>query len=151
MTERPRRDPPIQFRPGPLAGELAARTHDGASEIARRDLARYYALLRNELRRVELTESEALAIAEACREWIASGDITPWSMPAQVDQALHESDLADRYAIDGAQLVRKLWLLSHCQRMAIVDAVERYWLSNGDPAIRLLDVGLVRRITRQDS
>jgi hypothetical protein len=129
----------IQFAAGTLEPDLLERT--GASSqpawTARRDLERYYQLLRDELGRLRLSETEALTVVAACRGWLVEpssyrhlwvevedylGDQTEDTGIAQLDQ------IPRLAAGDRAVLVAKLRALSPGAALAVADAVERYWV-----------------------
>lgn len=135
----------IQFRPGPIARELRARAEEQqqASLVARRDLERYYAVLRDELARCTLGPAEVQLLVAVCatRSFAPHTYLLLW---AQVDHALRHGPLAQQ-AVDGAALVEKLRQLTPGQTMALVDAIERLRTSvdNGRPlAEAMRQVGL---------
>lgn len=135
------RESPIQFRPGPLAQEVDARG-DNPNETARRDLERYYDLLRHELRSVVLTEPEALVVCDAlngARMDVAAARLV-W---AAVDDAIQHDSLGVKWAVDGTELVTKLRGLTTAQALALVDAVERWWGLSSPETQGLRDVGLI--------
>jgi len=136
----------VQFRPGPVADELRARLEPEASagEIARRDLERYYHHLRLALAGVDFTEAEALAICDALNGTFHEPR-TAQLIWAEIDDACRLESLHEKWGFDRESLVRKLRNLPPFACMAVVDAVERFWL---DPAAdarqRVREVGLVR-------
>lgn len=133
-----------QFHAGDLSPALNERVGVGApsgSLVAKRDLGRYYQVLADSMPR--LTEGAAMAVCDALNGtvldhrtyrhlWI---DLEDW--PA--------ADLGRKWGIDGPALVAQLRALSPCALMAIVDAVERFWLhQEGRVAGEILrEVGLV--------
>lgn len=145
MTDR---TPPVQFRPGDLASALDARTDAGLNrnEVARRDLARYYAALAFELRGIVLSEAEAALVCDACNGVLHDEQTAGWIAEGVAD-AIVLDGLADKWGIDGDDLIARLRSLRHTQRLAIVDAVERYWVltERGETmADDLRAVGLIR-------
>ncbi len=143
----------IQFRaPGQLWAEIEARvgaTGASASETARRDLARYYELLRREREGLELSEAEASLICEALSGLSRLDEIGPQLAWAEVADAIRLRRLDERWGVDGPRLIRRLQELSPGQRVALADAVERFWAASASgetrpTAERLRAVGLVR-------
>ena len=135
----------VSFRAGPVAGALAERAgRQPVGGVGRRDLERYYALLAQSLRRVDLTEAEALAICDALNGTIADS-LTVHLLWAVIDDAVRLHGLADRWAIDGSALVAKVRGWSLAETLAVIDAVERWLLLDGkDRVERLRRVGLIR-------
>ncbi len=120
--------PLVTFRCyGPASDELGKRTNGQAiGSIARRDLERYYALLKAELATVDLTEAEASLIVDA-RNGILH---EPWSMQlfwAGISDAIELEGLDRKWHVDGPALIAKLRGLSYAQTVAIVDAAEQVW------------------------
>lgn len=154
MTERTQ-GPPVQFRAARVERQIGARLDAGGSPglVAARDLERYYAVLDAELARVALSEPEAMAVVDALNG--AALDAGSYRLFwASVSDALAEG-LAGKWDIDGSALVAILRALSPAQAMAVIDAVERWWViadaaddaGGEDPAergMRLRAVGLVR-------
>lgn len=117
----------------------------GRSFAAYAALARYAALLDRELRAVQLTEAEALLIADAGNgtAWDAQSARLLW---AEIADALDDG-LAAKWGVDGEALVAKLRALSAGQSLAVVDAIERAWRhpdAGEDWGAALRAVGLVR-------
>lgn len=148
-----RRQPPVQFRPGPLGRALAVRG-DNPNEIAQRDIERYYAILDQELATVDLTEAEALTIIDATTGWYVEPH-TARLLWAEVEDAIRLGQLSADRDIDGDALITKLRALTPAQAMAIIDAVERWWRLRAvedaappgvlaESAGRLAVVGLIR-------
>lgn len=140
----------IRLGPGPLTSAVAARggaaDNGSASEVARRDLGRYYDLLALALASVDLTEGEASLIVDALNGTIIDVS-TAQLLAAEVEDGLGDG-LAEKWGVDGGALVAKVRAWTLAQRMAVCDAAERFWGdehhvdSTGD---RLAAVGLVRR------
>lgn len=157
----------IQFAAGLLEPDLLERT--GASDrpewVARRDLERYYAVLRDELTRLRLSEVEAFTLV-ACRGWAVEpssyrlvwAEVEDYLNDQTEDAGTAQLDRIPRLAAnDRAVLVAKLRALSPAAVMALLDAVERYWIASeearsargglhlpaDEPAILLRSVGLV--------
>ena len=126
-----------------LAGVTATR-----SEVAQRDLARYYALLERELTRIRLSEPEASLIVDAYNGTFWEPHTAPllW---ADIDDAIRYDGLDQKWGVDGADLVARLRALAPFALLALVDAAERYWVAAGagdqrSNADLLRAVGLVR-------
>jgi hypothetical protein len=114
------------------------------SEVAKRDLERYYALLEAELSRLKFTEAEASLLCDACNGlWVDS----PRSVPllwAEVQDACDLSHLHLKWEVDPVALVAKLRAASPSQVWALIDAIEQFWkLTNLSTAEALHQVGLV--------
>lgn len=143
MTNRPS---PIQFRPGPLVERFAERAGDAmnVNEIAWRDLDRYYTLLATTLRRVDLTEGEGLLVCDVLNGTHIDPTLAR-RLHTEVEDALADG-VAEKWHINGQQLVAKVRGFDLLQRMAICDAVERWWKLEDahDNRERLQRVGLLR-------
>lgn len=138
----------IQFRPGDLTPFLAARgatNNPEASQLAQRDLERYYHLLALALASVSLTSGQAGMIVD-----VLNGTLIGTSTAQLLADEMSDS-LADGYAtkweVDGPALVATVRSWSLLQRMAVCDAVERFWSANHVTSTddRLVAIGLVKR------
>jgi hypothetical protein len=121
-------DTRIQFYYGrsPLRTALEERTRheQTTSEIAKRDLERYYDALRRALQ--AFSEPEASLIVDACKAWL----VEPHSAPllwAEVDDAIRGDGLAVKWGVDGSALVARLRALTPFEALAVCDAAERFW------------------------
>ena len=124
MSDRPA---PIQFRDTEIDSCLAARAHadESPGTVARRDLTRYYAILDDAIRRLELSEPEALLICDALNG--IRLDETGWRFAwATISDACRDG-LADKWEVDGDNLVERIRSLTRAETLALVDAVERFW------------------------
>lgn len=136
---------------------------DGIHEIARRDLTRYYEVLRQSREHLRATfdRGELCLILDANNgtHW------EPWSLAmcwANVADAIGLSEAsADRIAAalpdaprdtlltrwgvtDGDDLVRRLRALSPGHACALVDAIEQFWTrASEDTDVVLRDLGLI--------
>lgn len=122
----------IAFRAGDLLAHLDARTYtsmaDSVSEVAKRDLDRYYDMLARSL--PTFTVAEASLICDALNGSL----LQPASAPllwAEISDALDDG-LAEKWGVDGPALVARLRLLTPFQALAVEDAVERWWRSTRD-------------------
>lgn len=138
----------IQFRVGPLADALAERggsENATASQIVARDVQRYYDLLALALAQVTLAAGAASLIVDAL-----NGSVRDEHLAQMLDYAIADSledGLAEKWQIDGPALVATIRAWSLLQRMAVVDAVERFWSNDyhvDEIGARLVRVGLVR-------
>jgi len=149
----PAPSPIISFRAtGRLADDLAARAGAGAlGGIVQRDLGRYYHAIDEALAgiraRLGLTRPEAMLIVAACNGvlWTETTAGLVWS---RVADAIALQPLDHAPAARGEQLVARLRALAPFERLALVDAIERFW-RRADPereqdwAALLVEVGLL--------
>lgn len=116
---------PIAFRPGPIVEALAARADDAdRPEISRRDLGRYYAVLDDTLRELGLSEGEwnyfrsilnGTLLDERTYQYL-------WAEVADGD-----AGAALEHGVDQDELAQRVRNWPAAYRMAVVDAVERWW------------------------
>ena len=116
---------PVIFRPGPIDQEITARTEKGVSPglTAKRDLGRYYSLLREALVGIHLSPADARIIVAAVRNW-HGWDNYPEAFALRVKQ----------YALAhfGIGPTRPMALADRFERAtptqvhALMDAVERF-------------------------
>lgn len=159
MSERPRQGPPIQFRSLEIEPQLGLRLSHALGSpgrVAVRDLDRYYATLAAELRRVDLSEAEAMLLIDSLNGTMHdTTESLPTMLWAGVADSIRLDGLAATWDVDGSALIATLQALSPIQAVAVVDAVERWWIiqaaadaAGGDvPAERegrIRVVGLVR-------
>lgn len=143
----------ISFRPGEIKDDLIARTRGGTedatgkwlSQIAQRDLERYYYLLRVSL--PTFTVNEAQLICDVMNGTITEPH-TASLLWANVADAL-EDGYAEKWSVDGDALVKRLRALTPFEQLAVADAVERFWRRVGagideTNEERVRAVGLVR-------
>lgn len=102
------------------------------TQVARRDLARYYALLERALAslrgRFSPVELEALAYALASMATIESPDLL-YLAPATVEEAVRYEDLCGQAGLSPEEcegFLRRVRALDLAQAYALVDAVGRY-------------------------
>lgn len=118
----------------------------GEEQVERRDLNRYYALLEDELERVELSEPEGCFLVEALNGLAV--DATWYrSLRMIVSDACTEDGLDEKWQINRQKLEAKLERITPGQAMALVDAAERFWERSADAelsALKLLhEVGVL--------
>jgi hypothetical protein len=93
--------------------------------VARRDLERYYTILRDELRAADPTKGEAAALCDVLAStWMDAH--TAQCLDMEVEDALADG-LDEKWGIDGLQLARRIAAMPWSRQMAIADAVERWW------------------------
>lgn len=116
----------IQFRGGELADELCARhDHDDRSTGARRDIARYYWILSEELAKVALSDAEVKLFVQ-----LTSG--TEWTPQNIGLLGPHlERDGKHRKVAGAKGLATKIEALGAAARMALVDGAERLRRAGG--------------------
>ncbi len=147
--------PLVQFRalPGMLAA-LRRRTVENdpqprdLSEIARRDLSRYYVMLDVELARAaaRLTREQALVLCDVLMGSLVDEDLALVRyLDHEVSDGLAEG-LARKWEADEPALLSLVQGWTLAQRLAVVDAVERFHRLDGlDYDSALLEVGLLPR------
>jgi hypothetical protein len=120
-----------------LIQALDARRRDGETRTARleSDLADYHALLNAGLRqaRRRLTRAEASVLldtqngaGQAPVHWLGK------ALAHQVEDAIALDHLADKWSVDGPQLIAKLEEIGDMACIALVDWAARAWGDSGD-------------------
>ena len=127
------RSPLVAFRAvPPLHGHLAGRcTGDEPApadlvEATRRSLTRYFTLLDRELASVDLDRDEALFLADMLRATSIDDELlTVRHLDHEIEDAKPDG-LAGKWGVDDNKLAEKVrgWTLA--QKLAVVDAVERF-------------------------
>lgn len=132
----------IFFRASELGPDLEARLRGSLTHglVTKRDLGRYYWLLKGELSSIGLTRDEACAVCDACNATAFDPEATRfiWAEIADAE------DTCDKWGVDQAALVQKLRALTRVQSLALADAIERFWVNphmDTDQALR--KVGLI--------
>lgn len=124
----------IRVRPdAKLMDEIEARKenvwHGARSQVAMRDLARYYHLLQIARHRLAqegvFSPDEQALIIDALNGVLLGEHIT--TLPANVEATISLDGLAEKWGVDGAALMEKLRSLSPLELAAIADAVEMFW------------------------
>ncbi|WP_250126382.1 hypothetical protein [Chroococcidiopsis sp. CCMEE 29] len=120
-------DKTVTFQDGELKGWLRNRG-ESTSVIARRDLKRYYTLLKRCLGTLHLSENEAALICEALKDYQLEDNIEQIGvMWGKIDDAIGLNQLDSKWQVNGQALVRKFQSLTPCQIFAVIDAVEQFW------------------------
>lgn len=154
----PARSNTVSFRMGspdePLNRGVTSRAALGGSSaglsngaVASRDLERYYRLIDRALQGIVFTVAEASAIVDACNGTFWDTHSLFDGLALGLEDAISGDQLDEKWGIDGERLLAKLRALEPVQHLAIVDAIERFWVSDlsRDREDILRDVGLVRR------
>ena len=100
----------------------------GRSGVTQDALDRYFYMLKRERTALKsiLTPGELSLIADSCNGTMFAS----WSIP-HIDHGVEDSinldGLADKWEVDGNQLLAKLRGLTLSQSFALADAVEQFW------------------------
>lgn len=137
----------VSFRAGPLDDAIESRMRSDlkAGAVAQRDLGRYYDALTLALAQVDLTLGQAMLLIDALNGTLI--ELTTAQMLHYEIQDSLDDGLAEKWSVDGRALVEKVRGWSLLQRLAVVDAVERWWgdaYHISDPEARLVRVGLIK-------
>ena len=139
----------LDFQEPALSIALLQRGEDSRA-VELRDLGRYYALLNYHLLETTWTESEAHLICEALKDYQFEDDLerarTVWK---QIHNAVHRDHLDQKWSINRERFHRKVQDLNELEAIALVDAVERYWVrAKSEPqeslSARLMSIGLIK-------
>jgi len=102
---------------------------ENVSTVGLRDLKRYYVLLNHHLLELSVTVNEANLTCEALKNYRFEDDPeqarTLWK---RVDNAIQQEHLDQKWSVNSKTFIRKLQSLTNLQAVALVDAVERYWV-----------------------
>ena len=139
----------LDFQEPALSIALLQRGEDSRL-VELRDLRRYYTLLNYHLLETNWTESEAHLICEALKDYQFEDDPeqarTVWK---QIHNAVHRDHLDQKWSINQEIFHRKVQDLNELEAIALVDAVERYWVrAKSEPqeslSARLMSIGLIK-------
>ena len=126
--------PQIQFRAlSPLNTHLTDRAKGSAlspADVARRDLNRYYTFLAAALNTITLTEGEALLLCDALNGTYVGEGHDCAILIAHLHHEIADTapdGLGQKWGVDLPTLVAKIEGWTPQQRLAVVDAVERWW------------------------
>ncbi len=108
---------------GDLAANLDTRG-DSLSAVALRDLNRYYASLETALREINLSESEWNYLRDILNGSLLD-EATARYLWAEIEDA--EPERAEQWHVDPADLAGRIRTMPMFSRLAICDAVERWW------------------------
>jgi hypothetical protein len=102
---------------------------ENTSAVGLRDLKRYYALLNYHLLELSLTLGEANLICEALKDyWFEDDSEQARAIWKRVNDAIQRDHLDQKWSVNDKAFIDKLQALTHLQAVALVDAVERYWV-----------------------
>ena len=141
----------ISLRVGELADDIDSRCGEADGESAagviKRDLARYYRVLQEELASLDFTEGEASLVCDACNGlFFDDATSTHRFIWAEVADAIQLQHLDKKWTVAGDRLVKKLRDMTSGQAMAVADAIQRFWAEpQRDTRELLLEVGLLKR------
>jgi hypothetical protein len=130
-----------------LAGKIEARVSnwlESSHAVARRELERYYEVLQRELASISLTESEANLLCDVCNGTSFEPIAFVGALYIQVEDGDELEGVGEKWGVDAKAFAEKLKALSFTQCLALVDAVERFWIEPNEPN-RIQTVGLVRK------
>lgn len=137
------KDDRVVFRAGPILKELDRRTGEGSRDlIAKRDLVRYYVLLKRISSTIELSRPEVDLICDALRN--RTFDEQTFDLIwAGIQEETRLRKLDRKYHVDGDKLVERLQDMRPGQKIALLDAIE-ICLKRGGDAEAIAESGLVR-------
>lgn len=134
----------IRSRQDVLSAQMEAEGDAPLGSVAKRDLIRYYQVVRDELRKLPLSRNEVLLVLDAMNGVLVD---TPGMYRGAVvlDVADHiRLNGADaKWDVDGDVLISTLEAMSPGTLMALVDLAERFWLrADEDTDAVLRDLGV---------
>jgi len=116
------------YRTAEIDALLAARSRDGEqdrSAIISRVAGRYAELVERE--RPELSEGEWNFFRDILN---GTSMLDSWSvnyLGAEAEDAIRLTGADEKWEIDGKSLIKRIQRWSYAQKLAVVDAVERWW------------------------
>jgi len=131
--------PTIQFNATALIDEIRARESRSRSEhqTARRDLTRYYKMLEEE--RPAFTHEQASLLCDLLNGVMLEPlDHAPQGLQIEIQDA--PGQLFEKWDVDRGRLEKRVADLSFAEALATIDAVERFWASDGEKSVT--EVGL---------
>lgn len=138
----------------PLDAALPARQRHGISTgaVAQDSLGRYFALLAAELREVTLSRGEALLLCAVLNGALIDTSFWPRQANQLLAAELEDSEpdgYAEQMGVELAPFVERVRGWSRSTALAVVDAVERFWVAQHelDTDEALIHVGLLRSTT----
>lgn len=115
--------------PPKIVDALAIREGERSPIIAS-SLERYFEILRRELTSLRLSRGEMGMILDVLNGTAFSEPFSMQLLDAEIEDALQDS-YAEKWEIDGPALVHKLRAASFAQKVAVIDAAERWWYRVG--------------------
>jgi len=131
--------PTIQFNATAIIDEIRARESQNRSEhqTARRDLIRYYKALEEE--RPAFTHEQASLLCDLLNGVVLE-PLDHASQGLQIEIQDAPDLLFEKWDVDPDRLERRVADLSFAEALATIDAVERFWASEGEKSVT--EVGL---------
>ncbi len=117
------------YLPAELFSHLRRRGLGSGENIIRRDIERYYALLEHSMQRVSFTPQEWDYLRIALHGTIFDQHIVPY-LPRAIADAVKDASfggLGEKLGVDVYALIEKILNLSHCEALAVIDAIECFW------------------------
>lgn len=116
-----------------------------------KDLSRFYGLMERTLRTIDLTEQEACLIADALNgtwafEWGGIDNVSAQSaMRIELRDAIGLNKLDKKWDVEEGPFASKVAEWTEAQCLAVLDAVERFWMEpQAETMDKLREVGLLR-------
>jgi len=121
--------------PSPVLAALKLRNEDNLSGAISRAVMRYLSVLAYERRelRPQFSPAECGLILDACNGIAFMDSFSVRLFPEGVRDAIEMDRLDQKWQVDGPSLLAKLDATTFSQRMALVDAVQRWWGSTTEP------------------
>jgi len=127
-----------------LEEEPSPGVRPGIATVVRRDLERYYQLIRDELRHLPLERQEILLILDALNGVsIAPPGMARGAVLVNVRDHIQLNQASSKWGVDGEELMIKLGGMSPGTLMALADLGERFWArpeEDTDELLRALGV-----------
>lgn len=118
---------------------------DTLSAVALRDLKRYYALLNQCLAEISFTEGQACLLCNALKDYgLENNSEQVKAIWQRVAQAIERDQLNPKWGVSGESLIRKLQAFNSLQAVALIDAVEQYWIREQSYPNEALETRLLR-------
>lgn len=121
------------------------------AQALQKDLSRYYGLMDRTLRTVSLTEQEARLIADALNgtwafEWGGIDKVSAkQAMNLELRDAIGLNKLDKKWDVEEGPFAVKISEWTEAQCLAVLDAVERFWMEpQAETVDKLREVGLLR-------
>jgi hypothetical protein len=112
---------------------INARSEDNFSSALNQSIERYEEILKQA--RVKLleifTEKEMALIIDVLNGTLFSEPISIHMVYGEVGDGINMDALDQKWEVDGKALVEKVRNLDYAEKVALVDAVERWWNSTG--------------------
>lgn len=153
QLSRDERYPAVRFRLGDLLPEIDARADPPEpsvrARVAQRDLGRYYHLLQETLATVDLSRGEAGLLVDVCNGWathVEPPELLAHGLALQVDDGCRLEALDEKWHVERVPLVEKIEAWSTAQAIAVIDAIERFWIDPNPLDVVLVRVGLIATV-----